>query len=94
MAWGHIPDRSITNILEGLASGKINPNMKTYIFKLDDGRNLGVNGENELEARQYCDHKDYEIVDLLDIEIQTFNGMTLDEVLLEAKNRGIERGNE
>jgi hypothetical protein len=93
MAWGNIPDISIRNIIEGLHTGKINPKVKTYVFKLSDGRHLGVNGETELEARQYCDYKNYTIEDLLDIEIQTFNGMTIDEVLLEAKNRGIERGN-
>jgi hypothetical protein len=89
MGWGSIPDRSIRNVLDGLKNGKINPEMKTYVFKLKDGRTLGVDAVNEDQARYYCETRDHVVVDLVDIEVLTINGMTIDEIKIEARNRGI-----
>jgi hypothetical protein len=89
MNWGPIPDRSIINVLKGIREGRINPKMKTYVFKLAD-RHLGVDAETEADARDYCDYKGYEIIDLVDVDPMTINGMTIEEIELEAKKRNLE----
>jgi hypothetical protein len=94
MAWGSIPDISIRNVLEALHDGRLDPTVKTYIFKLKDGRHFGVGEKTEAGARDYCDYKGYQIESLVNVDPITINGMTIDEIKLEAKNRGIERGNE
>jgi hypothetical protein len=90
MNWGSIPDRSIINVLKGIKEGRINPKVKTYVFKLSDGRHLGVDDETEAGARDYCDYKNYTIMDLVDVDPFTINGMTIEEIKAEAKKRDLE----
>ena len=87
--WGNVTNRSIQNIIDGLRSGLINPNIKTYVFKLKDGRTIGWNAENEDQARFVMESKDYVIDELIEIETQSYHGMSIDEIKIEARNRGI-----
>lgn len=90
MTWGAIPDRSIRNVLEALKTGRLDPEIKTYVFKLKDDRHFGVDAKTEKDARDYCDYKNYEIHDLVNVDPITINGMTIEEIKIEAKKRGID----
>lgn len=85
----NIPDQLIVSVLDKVETGEINPNEKRYVFRMAGGRFVGIDAENESEAREAAEKNGDAVLELWDIEQQTFSGMTLQEIKILAKKRNL-----
>lgn len=84
-----IPDILIRNTFQRLQNGEINKQNKIYVFRLKNGAHFDVLASNEKTAWEILETHGKEGFDVVKVEPQVFHGYTINEIILEAKKRGL-----
>lgn len=83
-----IPDLLIKNTHDSIINGVIDPSKKNYVFTLVSGSHFDVLATNEKTAWDILEAHGKQAVKVK-VEPQIFHGMTINEIILEAKKRGL-----